>query len=143
MNRKVISLIGLVVLFAGCENIPGSKKQGTSESSQAGKSFIPPEPSKAITVISAAARGSMGYEGKRAHLNIKNNTSKDVVMVEFTIQYFDAQSNVLPGSPMHYVETVMPVFIKASETKEFDIPKTLPAKASRIEVAITKVSYAQ
>lgn len=143
MKRTLISLVGLVILFVGCENIPGSMKQEPSEKQQAGKAFIPPEPSKAITVISATAKGSMGYEGKKAHLNLKNNTPKDIVTIEFTIQCFDEQSNVVQGSPMHYIQTATPSFIKAFEPKEFDIEKKLPAKTARIEVTIDKVNYAQ
>ena len=143
MKRKLISLVGLVVLIAGCESVPGSKKQESPEKQQTGKAFIPPEPSKAVSVMDATAKGSLGYEGKKAHLTIKNNTAKDIVTIDFAIRCFDAQSNVMPGSPMHYMQTAMPVFLKASETKEFDIEKKLPANTARIEVTIDKVSYAQ
>lgn len=143
MKRTLIVLVGLVVLFAGCDKLSGSKKEESPEKSQARAAFTPPEPSMAITVVSATAKGSMGYEGKKAHLDIKNNTPKDVVMIEFEIKCFDAQSNAVAGSPMHYIQTAMPAFLKASETKEFDIEKKLPAKTARIEVAVEKVSYAE
>ena len=143
MKGKLVWLVGLVVLLVGCENLPGSKKQDSSEGQQAGKAFTPPEPSKAISVLSAAARGSMAYEGKRAHLTIKNETPKDVVTVEFEIRCFDEKSNAVPDSPMHYTQTAMPAFVKASETKEFEIEKKLPAKTSRIEVSVEKVGYAE
>ena len=132
-----------MILFGGCENFPGFKKQEPAEKQQSKKEFIPPTPSKAITVISATAKGSLGYEGKIAHLKIKNNTVKDIVMIEFAINYFDSKSNAMQGSPMRYIQTEMPVFIKASDTKEFDIAKKLPTQTSRIAVSIDKVSYAQ
>lgn len=143
MKRTLISLVGLMFLFVGCDTLTGSKKEESSEKQQAVTAFTPPEPSKAISVISATAKGSMGYVGKKAHLSINNNTPKDIVMIEFKIQCYDSQSNVVPGSPMHYIQSAIPAFIKASETKDFDIEKMLPAKTARIEVSVDKVSYAE